>query len=303
LSAPHAIGFDFGGTAIKAGRVDESGAILGEESVPNGLDRGPDTALDRMAEQFARLGGAEAIGVGVAGLIDVEHGVVLESPNLPGVGGVSLRDELARRTGLAPAAVQVENDANVAALGEAWLGAAQGEENVMVVTLGTGVGGGLILEGRAFGGSGMAGEVGHVVVDPDGPLCGCGSRGCLETLASATAARRRAALAGLPAGDPGNLERLNQLATAGAGPERELLHAVGLDLGRGLGPVVCLLDMRVFVFTGGFAAAFGVMEDGIREGIDERSFGSRGEKVRLLRATLGPAAGWIGAARLAFQAP
>ena len=104
-----------------------------------------------------------------------------------------------------------------------------------------------------------------------------------------------------PADEPGNLELLNERAGAGDGPERELLHAVGRDLGRGLGPVVCLLDMRVFVFTGGFSAAFAAMENGIREGIDERSFGNRGAKVRLLRATLGPAAGWIGAARLAFQ--
>jgi glucokinase len=298
-----AIGFDFGGTAIKAGRADEAGAILGEDSVPNGLDQGPEAAFERMAELYQRLGGADSIGVGIAGLVDVERGVVLESPNLPGVEGVSLRDELAARTALPPSAVHVENDANVAALGEAWLGAAKGEPNVLVVTLGTGVGGGLILDGRAFGGAGMAGEVGHVVVDPGGQTCGCGSTGCLETLASATAARRRALAADLPAGDPGNLELLTARADAGEGPERALLHAVGQDLGRGLGPVVCLFDMRVFVFTGGFAAAFGAMENGIREGIDERSFGSRGSKVRLLAATLGPAAGWIGAARLAFQGP
>jgi glucokinase len=147
----------------------------------------------------------------------------------------------------------------------------------------------------------MAGEIGHVVVDPAGPLCGCGSRGCLETLASATAARRRATQARLPAGDPGNLELLVSAAEAGGEAERALLEDVGRDLGRGLGPVVCLLDMRVFVFTGGFAAAFAVLEKGIREGIDERSFGKRGSEIRLLRATLGPAAGWIGAARLAFS--
>ncbi len=303
MSAPPrtCIGFDFGGTAIKAGRVTEAGEILAEDSVPNGLDQGAAVALDRMAGLFDELGGADSVGIGVAGLVDVENGVVLESPNLPGVDGISLRAELARRTGLAPGTIQVENDANVAALGEAWLGAAQGERDVLVVTLGTGVGGGLILDGRPFGGAGRAGEVGHVVVEPGGPPCGCGSRGCLETLASASAARRRATRAGLPAGDPGNLELLSERAAAGEAPERDLLHEIGRDLGRGLGAVVCLLDMRVFVFTGGFAAAFDAMKNGVREGIDERSFGSRGSKVRLLRATLGPAAGWIGAARLAFH--
>ena len=298
------VGFDFGGTAIKAGCVTGSGEILGEESLPNGLEGGPQAALDRMAELYRGLAGEGAVGIGIAGLIDTQGGVVVESPNLPGMDGVSLRDGLAGRLGLAPEDVHVENDANVAALGEAWLGAARGESDLMVVTLGTGVGGGLILGGRPYGGSGRAGEVGHVVVDPGGLPCGCGSRGCLETLASATAARRRAVEAGLPEGDPGNLELLVQRAggTGGAGGEREraLLHDVGRDLGRGLGPVVCLLDLRLFVFAGGFSAAFAFLENGIREGMNERSFGSRGSEARLLRATLGPAAGWIGAARLAI---
>jgi glucokinase len=294
------VGFDFGGTAIKAGAVTGEGEILGEESVANGLDQGPDEALDRMAGLYRTLGGEGAVGVGIAGLIDVENGVVRESPNLPGVAGLCLRDALAGRLGLAPEQVAVENDANVAALGEAWLGAARGESNLMVVTLGTGVGGGLILGGRPFGGAGMAGEVGHVVVEPEGPPCGCGSKGCLETLASATAARRRAVAAGLPEGDPGNLELLVERGEAGGAQELALLHEIGRDLGRGLGPVVCLLDLRLFVFTGGFSAAFPLLEKGIREGMDERSFGSRGSEVRLRRATLGPAAGWIGAARLAI---
>jgi len=294
------VGFDFGGTAIKAGAVTGEGEILGEESVPNGLDQGPYAALDRMAELYRSLRGEGAVGVGIAGLIDVENGVVRESPNLPGVAGLRLRDQLAGRLGLAPEQVAVENDANVAALGEAWLGAARGESNLMVVTLGTGVGGGLILGGRPFGGAGMAGEVGHVVVEPEGPPCGCGSRGCLETLASATAARSRAVEAGLPEGEPGNLELLVERGEAGGEPERALLHEIGRDLGRGLGPVICLLDLRLFVFTGGFSAAFPLLENGIREGMDERSFGSRGSAVRLRRATLGPAAGWIGAARLAI---
>ena len=294
------IGFDFGGTSIKVGAITPDGRVRAETSVPNGLDVGPEEAFRRMATAWRELGGSEAAGIGIAGLVDVERGVVVETPNLPGMSGVSLRDGLARATGLAPEAIQVENDANVAALGEAWLGAARDASNALVVTLGTGVGGGLILGGRPFGGSGMAGEIGHVVVDPSGPRCGCGSRGCVETLASATAARRRAVEAGLPSENPGDLERLVARAEANPGPERELLEAVGRDLGRGLGPVLCLLDIRLFVFGGGFSAAFGVLEPGIRAGIDERAFGNR--EVRLRRAELGPAAGWIGAARLTAPA-
>ena len=290
------VGFDFGGTSIKVGAITPEGRVLGERSLDNGLDVGPDEAFRRMAAAWRELGGSEGVGVGIAGLVDPERGVVVETPNLAGMDGVSLRAGLARETGLAPERIAVENDANVAALGEHWLGAARGEEDALVVTLGTGVGGGLILGGRPYSGRGMAGEVGHLVVDPQGLECGCGSRGCVETLASATAARRRAIEAGLPADRPGDLELLVERARAGAGGERALLEAVGLDLGRGLGAVLCLLDLRLYVFGGGFSAAFEALEPGIRAGIAERSFGDR--EVRLRRAELGPAAGWIGAARL-----
>ena len=171
------------------------------------------------------------------------------------------------------------------------------------MTLGTGIGGGLILDGRPFSGEGQGGEVGHMVVDPLGPPCPCGSRGCLETLASANAARRRALERGLPEGDPGNLELCVERARERAGPERVLLEQIGLDLGRGLGAVVCLLDVRLFVFGGGFSAAFDLLEAGIRAGIAERSFGERAAALRLRRAVLGPAAGWIGAARLCAELP
>ena len=304
------IGFDFGGTSIKAGAVTPAGEVLGERSAPNGLDVGPEEAFARMAAMWRELGGEvgaaaagagtePGIGIGIAGLVDTAAGVVVQTPNLPGMDGVSLRDGLARATGLPPERIRVENDANAAALGEAWIGAARGEPHAIVVTLGTGVGGGLILDGRPFSGAGMGGEIGHVVVDPLGPVCGCGSRGCLETLASATAARARATAAGLPADDPGNLELLTERAAASPGPERALLEAVGTDLGRGLALALCLLDVRLFVFSGGFSAAFEQLEPGIRAGLRERAFGERVAEVRLRRAQLGPAAGWIGAAALA----
>jgi glucokinase len=198
--------------------------------------------------------------------------------------------------------VSVENDANAAALGELWLGAGRGGGDWLLVTLGTGIGGGLVLGGRLHTGGGLASEPGHVVVEPDGLACSCGGRGCVETLASGGAARRRALEAGLPAAAPGDLERLCELARRGPGPEADLLHAVGRDLGRGLGPVVSLLDLDTFLFGGGFSAAFDLLEVGLRTGVDERSFGSRGRRLRLERASLGPSAGWIGAARLAFPA-
>ncbi|HEV8113458.1 MAG TPA: ROK family protein [Planctomycetota bacterium] len=295
-----AVGIDLGGTAIKAGAVSAEGQVLDRRSAPVDAGAGPVVLLDRMAAIARELGASGAIGLGSPGLLDRARGAVIEAPNLHFLEGISLRDELARRLSLAPDAVALENDANVAALAEHWLGAGRGESHLCLVTLGTGVGGGLVLAGELYSGpGGMAGEIGHVVVDPNGPPCGCGARGCLETLASASAARRRALERGLP----GDLAELAAAARRSAGPERTLLLEVGVDLGRGLASVLTLLDVRLFVIGGGFGAAVDVLEPGIRKGLAERSYGARVAEVRIVPAALGADAGWIGAARLALSFP
>jgi glucokinase len=296
------VGIDLGGTAAKSGRVTHTGEILAERTIDPGFADGPERVLDRLASLFHELGGGDALGIGVPGFLERERGFVVASPNLPGFVNLDVKGGLARRTGLSPSRVHVENDANAAAVGELWLGAGRGERDALVVTLGTGIGGGLILNGELYAGAGMGGEVGHVVIDPQGPTCGCGKRGCVETFASATAAKRRALAAGLPLEQPGDLMLLTQRARDGHAAEKKLMTDIGRDLGRGLGPVVCLLDLRVFVFGGGFSGALDVLEGGIREGIEERSFGGRAKEMKLLRATLGPSAGWIGAARVAIAA-
>jgi len=294
------VGLDFGGTAVKAGAVDAEGSVQDERSMPTELERGAADVLDRAARLARELGVEGALGVGIAGLVQRATGTLIESPNLSELNGVRLSAELGRRLGLRAEHVYLENDANVAALGEQWLGAGRGHDDVLVVTLGTGVGGGLILGGELFiGGSGFAGEIGHVVVDPSGIRCGCGSIGCLETLASATAAARRARERGLPADRPGDVEHLCDRARETGGPERELLLEIGRDLGRGLAYAVVLVDLSCFVFAGGFARALDLLEPGIRAGIEERTFGAR--KIVLQRAELGTSAGWLGAARLALE--
>lgn len=296
------VGIDLGGTAAKSGRITHAGEILAERTIDPGFAEGPERVLDRLAQLFHDLGGGDALGIGVPGLLERERGFVIASPNLPGFVNLDVKHGLAQRTGLAPGRVHVENDANAAAVGELWLGAGRGERDALVVTLGTGIGGGLILNGELYAGAGMGGEVGHIVVDPRGPRCGCGKQGCVETLASATAAKRRALAAKLPADKPGDLVLLAQRARDGHAAEAALLREIGRDLGRGLGPVVCLLDLRLFIFGGGFSGALDVLEPGIREGLDERSYGDRAPTVRLLRASLGPSAGWIGAAHVAITA-
>jgi glucokinase len=293
------VGLDLGGTSIKAGVVSDQGEVLDRRSSEVVAASGAPGVLESLAALARELGVERKLGLGAPGLFDRERGVVLESPNLPFLEGVPLRGELARRLGLAEEDVLLENDANAAAIGEHWLGAGRSEPDLLMVTLGTGVGGGLILRGELYAGpGGMAGEIGHVVVDPAGPPCPCGSRGCLETFASASAAQRRATALGLPAGAPGDLLRLTDLARRAAGRERDLLLDVGRHLGWGLAAVVTLLDVRVFVIGGGFGAALDVLEPGIRAGLGERSYGPRLDAVRIVRAQLGADAGWMGAARL-----
>ncbi|MDP6409343.1 MAG: ROK family protein [Planctomycetota bacterium] len=289
------VGIDVGGTAIKGGAVSTGGEIITRREIPSGIDEGPEAVVERLAGLARELGAVDALGLGVPGLLDRERGVVLSSPNLRPLDDFPLRDELARRLAIESGNVRIENDANVAAIGEHWLGGARGESHVLLVTLGTGVGGGLILGGRLFLGEGGGGEVGHTVVDAAGPLCGCGQHGCLEVLASATAARRRAREAGLTE----DLEELAAAARAAPGAERDLLRAVGGDLGRGLGTVVTLLDLRCFLIGGGFGRALDVLRAGVAEGIAERTTGPGRAGLRILCAELGPDAGWIGAARLA----
>ena len=298
------VGLDLGGTSIKGGVASEQGEVLDRRSVDLSPDLGADGLIDRLARLARDLGAERCVGLGAPGLFDRDRGVVLESPNLAFLEGVPLRGQLARRLALDDSAVLLENDANAAAIGEHWIGAGRGEADFLMITLGTGVGGGFILGGELYAGpGGMAGEIGHVVVDPAGLPCGCGARGCLETLASATAAQRRANALGLPRERPGDLVLLAANARSAPGPERDLLLEIGRDLGRGLAGVVTLLDLRLFLIGGGFGAALDVLAPGIRSGLGERSYGRRLEAVRVVRAGLGSDAGWMGAARLTLSFP
>lgn len=303
------VGIDLGGTAIKAGALGPAGEILGRRSVTVPETETPEPLVRAMADLARELARADELGAGVgigsAGLIDSERGVLVECPNIKSLEGVPLRAALAQELGLPESAVQLENDANAAALGESRFGAARGEPDTLVVTLGTGVGGGLIQGGRILRGTGgMAGELGHVMIDPVGAECACGARGCLETLVSATAARRRARQLGLITGaaeEPGEPDQLVALcarARAGAGAERELLSAIGRELGLGLAICVILLDLRHFVVGGGFGAALDLLLPGVRSGLAERILGPRLAEIRVVPAELGADAGWIGAASL-----
>ena len=299
-NATRCVGLDVGGTAIKAGAVSETGQILFRESLPLGDSQSLESLLSAMVSLARKAGVEDQLGVGIAGLVNREAGSVEISPNLPDIEGVELRKLLAAHLGFEEHQVSLENDANAAAFGEVVMGAARDIENSLMITLGTGIGGSLVQEGRLVRGEGgLAGELGHLVVDPSGILCGCGSRGCAETLASGSAAIRRAREAGLPHSAPGDVARLCEEARAGQTQCLDLLHAIGRDLGHTLAAAVTLLDIRTIVVGGGFGAALDLLEPGIESGIEERSFRCASRKITLLPAALGADAGWIGAGRLA----
>ncbi|MEX1025932.1 MAG: ROK family protein [Planctomycetota bacterium] len=302
MSANVRVGVDIGGTSVKLGAIDAAGAILGERTIEipaelreagaRATDASVAALFDAIVEAAVALGATDCLGVGVPGLLDRAHGGVVTSPNLRYLEGRSIVDEFQRRLG--GGTVILENDANLAALGEVRVGGARGARNALVVTLGTGVGGGLILNGELFIGEGAAGEIGHVVVDPDDDEPATGLRGSIENRASATAAMRRARAAGMT----DDLEALSELARRAPGRERTLLEAIGEDLGHGLGAARMLLDLDTFVFGGGFANALDLLEPGIRRGMAARDFGTRAGELRILAAELGNRAGWIGAACL-----
>lgn len=262
-----AIGVDLGGTNLRIAAVTPGGDRLETISLPTRLAAGPRVVLDDMAEAIAAIlekqsGELVGVGVGSPGPLELPAGVLHHPPNLPGFDGLNLCMELERRLGQA---VHVDSDANLAAYGEALLGAGQtfGSDSLFMYTLGTGVGSGIILKGRIWHGmQGAAGESGHGPIVPDGPVCGCGARGCLEMYASATAIVRRAKELGLVAEGNGSgaaaltSSGVATLATAGDVRALQVFNEVGYALGLSLAHMINALDLPLYVVGGGAAAAW-----------------------------------------------
>ncbi|MFP5225726.1 MAG: ROK family protein [Actinomycetota bacterium] len=306
-----AIGIDIGGTKLAGAAVDERGQILARKELPSSA-RNDVTIVSGVAKLVDELKAiaprVKGVGIGCAGLIDDRSGVVVTSPNLP-LRDIGLRDMLSTRVGLP---VILENDANVAAVGEALVGAGAGRSPVLCVTVGTGIGGGIVVDGRLLrGANGFAGEVGHMVVDPDGPVCACGSKGCLEAMASGNALGR-VALERIE--DPAAVA-LRERRDAGAKVTGALVGALAADgdpfagsiiieagrwLGLGLANLANLLDPEVIVVGGG--AGSGTADLLLPSAVGALSERLLGHGFRLapevVPAALGNAAGVTGAALL-----
>jgi glucokinase len=303
------LGIDIGGTNLKAAIVSSEGTVAAFDVVPWSAGD-PDEAVSAIAAQRDRLvAGAgdqpiEACGCGCAGLVDHERGTIHASPNLPTWHDVQLARALEGALGLR---VVLENDANAAAYAEYAVGAARGAANAVMLTLGTGIGGGIVLGGRLYRGShGGAGEVGHMAVMLDGPACPCGSTGCVERLVNAGAIVGRAASL-MEAGRPSTLRGIDRLsakdvgdaACAGDAVAVEAVTEAGRILGVGLANIVQLLDPDVIVVGGGVAEIGEPLLGPARQELADRVAPYHSTVVRVVRAELGEVAGVVGAALLA----
>jgi glucokinase len=228
----------------------------------------------------------------------MEKGLIVDSPNLPGFANFPIRDEMERDLG---APVILENDANAAALGEKWMGAGRDINDLVLLTLGTGIGGGIISDGKVLHGFvGMAGELGHFTVDPAGNPCGCGNNGCLEKHASATAVSCMAKLMGL--GDNLTAKQVSELAMAGNEKAKVVWASMGKSLGVALAMLVNAFNFPLYLLSGGPLPSWDLFAPSMFEEVKRRSFVFRNTNTRIEKATLGNEAGLFGAAYLPFQA-
>jgi glucokinase len=303
---------DLGGTKLRAVVADLAGNVRGEIILPSEADEGPEFVIDRLIETLeasAAEAGAEvsqlrAVGVASPGALDLVHGLVQEAPQLPGWNGVPLVEIMSKRLGLP---VLLENDANAAALGENRFGAARGTRYMVYLTISTGVGGGIIIDGKVYHGvSGAAGELGHMVVWFNGPRCMCGERGCLEAIASGTGLAWRAEEL-IERGEAPGLERMKRerghlgtdevadAARAGDEDALRLFDEAGLYLGVALSNYINIFNPEMLVLGGGVVKGAGDLFLGHTERIMRQLARKEPLKyVRFERAELGDRSGPLG---------
>lgn len=308
------LGVDLGGTKILTAVTDSQGKILSRDHSVTPARDGPEAVLESILESAHRaLEGAEVAmsalacaGVGAPGLIDPRQGMVFTSPHLPGWRDVPLRDMVEERLGRKAFLV---NDANAAALGELHFGAARGARNFIYVTLSTGIGGGIVIDGELYSGTiGAAGEVGHMTIDDRGPLCNCGNRGCWETLASGTALAREArqrieegvatSILEYARGDAAKVtaQAVHSAARQGDGLAQELIARTGYYVGVGLANLINIFNPELIVIGGGLSNIGDILLEPAFKVAGERAYRETFRAVRFASAALGRDSGVLGAA-------
>ena len=302
---------DLGGTHLRIGLVDDAGKIHKQVKRQTPKDDSPEalvSALVAVADDWRHAddGPIAAASVMVPGAVNADQSIVLQAPNLPSLINLPFKTLLQERLGWP---VVLENDANAAAIGEMWHGAARGCSDVVSVTLGTGVGGGVVLDGKLWRGAhGSAGEIGHTTVDPFGGLkCKCGNTGCLELFASATAIARmaRESLDQFPqtvlGGENLTAEKVYEAGSNGDELALAVFKRAGTYLGVGLANIMSLIDPEMIVISGGVVNGWDLFQAEMYREVSERAFRATAQQVKIARAELGDNAGLLGAARLAFD--
>lgn len=300
---------DLGGTYLRIALVDGSGRIHDQlkQRTPQGSS--PDVIVDALAaaaDKWSSNGRRiAAVSIMVPGTVDTKNAVVVQAPNLPSLTNFPLQAVLEERFGWP---VLLENDANAAAVGEMWLGAARGRRDVVSVTLGTGVGGGVILDGELWRGAhGSAGEIGHTTVDPfSGLKCKCGNVGCLELFASATAIVRmtRERLPQFPQSvlksEELDAEKVYHAGRDGDELALSVFKKFGIYLGIGLANLINIIDPEIIVIAGGVVNGWDLFAPHMQHEVNERAVRVTAQQVQIAAAQCGDNAGLLGAARLAF---
>jgi glucokinase len=310
----YAIGVDLGGTTIKTGIVSSDGKIIAQSKFPTLGEQGPKAVIGQIRksidEVLAHTKGKtlRGIGIGSPGIVDEEGGIVKDPPNFAGWHNVALGNAVTKIFGFN---AKVENDANVAAIAEAKFGAGKRHPNFLFVIWGTGVGGGIILNGNIYRGPfGGAGEIGHVCIDYNGLQCNCGALGCVEAyvgqryLSQRTVERLkhhpRSAILKLVGGDVSKVEPkyISQAALKGDKLAREIFTEAGTLLGVALGSVLNTVDVRVIIIGGGISAAGDFVFTAIKKSVQLHVMKPMREDITVIPAKLGNSAGILGAAGL-----
>jgi glucokinase len=307
------VAVDLGGTNLRTSFVSPAGELFDRYKEATHVSEGRHKVVDKLIENIRRQQDnaahhghqVAAVGVGAPGVIHADTGVVVKSPNFPDWNNLPLKRELEAALKVP---VFIENDANAAALGEQWRGAGTGIRSMIFLTLGTGVGGGIVLDSRIWhGADGMAGEVGHMTIIPDGRKCGCGNTGCLEMYASSRGIvmsyREALARAG---GPPSGLreitsESIYQSARDGDECARQVMKEMGGYLGIGIANLINIFNPEMVVIGGGVKDAWPLFIDATKAEIRKRAFEFPAERTRIVASVLGDDAGMMGAAAVAFQ--
>jgi len=313
------LAIDLGGTKVLTAIISNKGQVMAREYCLTLADEGPEAVINRillaidhlLSQRNINLSQLGGISIAAAGAIDFEKGLITSSPHLPGWHDVPLRDIVKEKYKVNTFLI---NEANAAALGEHYFGAGQGVNNLILLTVGTGIGGGIIINGRLYSGAnGSAGEIGHITIDVNGPRCSCGNTGCLEALVSGTAVAKeaierirqgqRSSLTEIVGGEIENItaEKVSLAAQGGDSLASEVILKAATYLGVGLVNLVNIFNPEMIIIGGGMAKMGELLLNPARQVVRERAFQLPAQAVQIVLAQLGDDAGVLGAAVFAFQ--